>query len=184
MCDLRTTSLTPGSESIPRAQDSIRSKLKGAFNFRHWLAHGSYWRPKFAAIHYQGISGLAHQQFLGTFRLMNVTRAPVRESLRATRGPGVLRTLTTPDGALPILQAERPCAAAGSLAAPGRDCPCATLCFGGRDGIMCPRRNPRAMSSSAPAPGAAPPRSGRASSFWPADRGQRGRRPRPAQPPD
>ena len=32
-----------GNSSVPR---SIIGKLRGAFRFRHWLAHGRYWTPK------------------------------------------------------------------------------------------------------------------------------------------
>ena len=42
---------------------SIISDLKGAFKYRHWLAHGRYWVPKFGRYDYHDIYTLAETIF-------------------------------------------------------------------------------------------------------------------------
>ena len=38
---------------------SMIGKLRAAFNFRHWLAHGRYWQPKFPRYDYLAVYSLA-----------------------------------------------------------------------------------------------------------------------------
>ncbi len=38
---------------------SIIGKLRAAFNFRHWLAHGRYWQPRFPPYDYLAVYSLA-----------------------------------------------------------------------------------------------------------------------------
>jgi uncharacterized protein YutE (UPF0331/DUF86 family) len=38
---------------------SMIGKLRAAFNFRHWLAHGRYWYPKFPRYDYLAVYSLA-----------------------------------------------------------------------------------------------------------------------------
>lgn len=46
------------------------SQLKGAFKFRHWLAHGTYWEPKLGRKYdYKDIYALAENVF-GCFELL------------------------------------------------------------------------------------------------------------------
>jgi hypothetical protein len=48
---------------------SLIGELVGAFKFRHWLAHGRYWRPKHGRKYdYQSIYGLA-VSILASFQL-------------------------------------------------------------------------------------------------------------------
>ena len=42
---------------------SVISDLKGAFKYRHWLAHGRYWVPKFGQYDYHDIYTLAEEIF-------------------------------------------------------------------------------------------------------------------------
>lgn len=42
---------------------SVISHLKGAFKYRHWLAHGRYWSPKFGRYDYHDIYTLAEAIF-------------------------------------------------------------------------------------------------------------------------
>ena len=42
---------------------SVISDLKGAFKYRHWLAHGRYWVPKFGRYDYHDIYTLAEEIF-------------------------------------------------------------------------------------------------------------------------
>jgi hypothetical protein len=50
-------------QNYPETRQLI-SQLKGAFKFRHWLAHGSYWEPKLARKYdYEGIYILADSVF-------------------------------------------------------------------------------------------------------------------------
>ncbi len=46
--------------SVP---SSVISQLKGAFKYRHWLAHGRYWVPKFRQYDYHDIYTLAEAIF-------------------------------------------------------------------------------------------------------------------------
>lgn len=46
--------------SVP---SSVISHLKGAFKYRHWLAHGRYWVPKFEQYDYHDIYTLAEAIF-------------------------------------------------------------------------------------------------------------------------
>lgn len=46
--------------SVP---SSVISDLKGAFKYRHWLAHGRYWVPKFGRYDYHDIYTLAEEIF-------------------------------------------------------------------------------------------------------------------------
>lgn len=41
----------------------VISHLKGAFKYRHWLAHGRYWVPKFGRYDYHAIYALAEAIF-------------------------------------------------------------------------------------------------------------------------
>lgn len=51
----------------------VVSELRGAFKFRHWLAHGSYWTPKLGRKYdYQSIYALAIT-VLGSFPLFGPT---------------------------------------------------------------------------------------------------------------
>lgn len=55
--------LTTWRESHPETRRLI-DELKGAFKFRHWLAHGSYWEPNLARKYdYEGVYGLAESVF-------------------------------------------------------------------------------------------------------------------------
>ncbi|HML16447.1 MAG TPA: hypothetical protein VK419_05455 [Bryobacteraceae bacterium] len=47
-------------ENVSGARSTI-SDLKGAFDFRHWLAHGRYWTPKFRRYDFADIFALANQ---------------------------------------------------------------------------------------------------------------------------
>jgi hypothetical protein len=59
-------------ETWKQAQPStarLVSQLKGAFKYRHWLAHGAFWKPKLGGKYdYQGIYILA-QNVLANFEL-------------------------------------------------------------------------------------------------------------------
>lgn len=42
-----------------RGASTLIGKLRGAFTFRHWLAHGRYWTPKFPKYDYSAVYFLA-----------------------------------------------------------------------------------------------------------------------------
>jgi hypothetical protein len=51
-------------ETHSPADVSVISALRGAFNFRHWLAHGRYWEPKLGRKYdYITVYGLAEAAF-------------------------------------------------------------------------------------------------------------------------
>jgi hypothetical protein len=47
-----------------RAERSLIGELRGAFRFRHWLAHGRYWTPKLGRrYNYEDVYALADETF-------------------------------------------------------------------------------------------------------------------------
>ena len=59
------TILETWKRHAPSSDVYIR-ELKGALAYRHWLAHGRYWRPKLARVHgYTDIYNLAYNIFDG-----------------------------------------------------------------------------------------------------------------------
>lgn len=63
----RGVSLDDDILSVWRQQSSIPSRiiseLRSAFKYRHWLAHGRYWEPKFPKYDYEEIYTLAETVF-------------------------------------------------------------------------------------------------------------------------
>jgi hypothetical protein len=54
-------------------RDVLLSELVGAFNYRHWLAHGRYWTPKFGRRYdYQTVYEIA-QEFIDAMDEYNTT---------------------------------------------------------------------------------------------------------------
>jgi len=53
---------------------SIIGKLRSAFSFRHWLAHGRYWRPKFPRYDYLQVYSLADSA-MNSFPLFGLNRS-------------------------------------------------------------------------------------------------------------
>ena len=48
-------------KNLPQISSSIISDIKGAFKYRHWLAHGRYWTYKSTKYDFYGIYNLAQK---------------------------------------------------------------------------------------------------------------------------